>query len=50
MGVLQLFSRKSPFTVNVELKLKFPDVGQAVQKARMRLQKKMVEEGMIQEV
>jgi len=50
MKVLQLFSRSSPFTVNVDLKLKFPDVGLAVEKAQKRLRDKVREKGIAQEV
>lgn len=50
MKVLQLFSKSSPFAVNVDLKLKFPDVRQAVKKAQLRLHDKVGEEGMAQQV
>jgi len=49
MKVLKLFSRRGPFALNVELKLKFPDVRQAAENARKRLCGKISDGTMNQE-
>ena len=37
LKALKLFSSSGPFSLNIELKLKFPEIGQAVENARKRL-------------
>jgi radical SAM superfamily enzyme YgiQ (UPF0313 family) len=49
MKVLKLFSGDGPFALNVELKLKFPDVRQAAENARKRLCGRMNKDTLNQE-